>query len=215
MCDGSKVMTKAVETVLPVVDEMVAAASEAEDPITKEQDRLAYLMELTRDHIAQVLFEIQDVSDSLGAPGMLRDSASVRFFSLFSQFRDQIKQIDAEIGAEIDTESMAKDRGSEHKIGRLQGMVQRYLERISERKANAEGKLVMLKRQLWASATDIAVLKKHAVTKEYVKETVSTQNLSGWVRELDKDEQGMPNLPDELKGAIKVTEKFSVSARKS
>lgn len=184
---------------------------EAEDPITSEQDTMALSIRSMSNRLEKMHEDILYASERLSQPSMLRDSACVRFFALYSLLRGVIKQIDEAIGSEIDTTSMSD--GRKHDIGRLQGMVQRYLERIGENKANAEGKLVMLKRRLWARATNIPELKKHAITKEYVKETVSVQTLSSWVRELEEDEQGMPKLPDAIKDAIEVTEKFGVSAR--
>ena len=189
------------------------ATPEVEDPITEQQEDIAKLTKLIGVVLDRILLNIQEVSQNLAAPGLLRDSASVRFFSLFSQLRDQVKQIDAAIGEEIDTESVAKDR--KHDVGRLQGMVQRHLERIGAKNAQAEGKLVMWTRKLWASATDIAALKKCELTSPFVKEKVNPQTLTAWVKELDKDELGMPLLPDELKDAIKVSDTFTISARKS
>lgn len=187
--------------------------SDVEDPIAKEQDLLASHARIIIADIVQLCEDVRDISKDLSTPGILRDSAPVRFFSLFSQLRDAVKKIDAAIGAEIDTKSMSDDR--KHDVGRLQGAVQRYLERIGAKSAPAEGKLVTFTRKVWATATNIAALKAHEVTSVYVKETVNGQTLTSWVNELDKDNQGMPALPDELKDAIKVTEKFSVSARKA
>lgn len=184
-----------------------------EDPITREQDRLVQLIKGAGEYLGAAFAEIQDVSERLSQPHLLRDSAPVRFFSLFSQLRDAVKQVDAAIGAEIDTESMAE--GREHDVGRLQGMVQRYFERIRAKSAPAEGKLVTFTRKLWAAATDVAALKKNKVTNVFVKEAVNGQTLTSWVNELDKDKQDMPMLPDDIKSAIKLTEKFFVSARKA
>lgn len=191
-------------------DSMPAAT---EDPVTKDQDRRVEMMKAIGKCLEDVLFDVQLASEKLAAPGMLRDSACVRFFSLFSQLRDQVKQIDAAIGAEIDTESMAKDR--KHDVGRLQDMVQKYLERMEAKSASAEGKLVTLTRKMWASAVDIAALKKHKVTSVFVKETVNTNTLTAWVKELGMDDQGQPKIPKKLKDAIKVTDKYGVSARKA
>lgn len=188
-------------------------ATQAEDPITEDQDCIAQLIRNIGKDLEDVLSNVEGASQDLSQPSLLRDSACVRFFSLFSQLRDQVKKIDEAIGAEIDTASMSD--GRKHEIGRLQGMVQRYLERIGAKSAPAEGKRVTLARKLWARATNIAALKKHAVTNVFVKEQVSPQTLSAWVKELEKDEQGMPKLPDELKDAIDVGDRFSVSARKA
>ena len=46
---------------------------------------------------------------------------------------------------------------------------------------------------------------------DFVQERFNTQSLSAFVRELDKNDE---ELPDEFKGAIKVTEKVSLRVRK-
>jgi hypothetical protein len=187
--------------------------TEDRDPITEEQERRVYVLKNLYERLEDVRHGILTVSTNLSEPGMLRDSACVRFFALFSHLRDVVKKLDAAIGAEIDTESMAS--GREHKVGRLQVRVQQYLERMGAKNAQGEGKLVTWTRKIWASATDIAALKQHSTTKEFVKETVNGQTLTSWVNELDKDEQGMPKLPDEIKDAIKVSDRYSISAKKA
>lgn len=193
--------------------EKANVTGEAVDPIAEEQDEMATRLKNLREILTETCDHIRLASADLNMHGFLRDSAPVRFFSLFSQLRDELKKVDAAIGAEIDTESMAKDR--KHDVGRLQGMVQQYLERMGAKSAPAEGKLVTFTRKLWASATNIVALKANKVTSVFVKETVSTQTLTSFVNELDKDDQGMPKLPDDVKDAIKLTEKFVVSARKA
>lgn len=219
MCDGSEVTVKPKGEFTPIecgpntLGPDAPSLIDAEDPVPKEQEIFVRLLKHLGQGLEDTLSEIQDISKNLNTPGLLRDSAPVRFFSLFSQLRDAVKKIDAAIGAEIDTFSMAE--GRKHDVGRLQGAVQRYLERIGAKSAPAEGKLVTFTRKVWATATNIAALKANAVTKVFVKERVNPQTLTSWVNELDKDNQGMPALPDELKDAIKVTEKFSVSAKKA
>lgn len=195
------------------VEEQVDETNAEHDQIAKDQDQVAATIRDFCRALTEIERCIRMVSGELDDSGMLRDSASARFFALFSQVRDEVKKIDEAIGAEIDTESMSS--GRKHKIGRLQKMVQDYFERIGARNASAEGKLVQLTRRLWATATNIPALKGHEVTREFVKETVNGRTLTSWINELDKNEQGMPALPDELTNAIRVGEKFSVSARKA
>lgn len=219
MCDESEVTVRPKDEFTPMTHGLntlepdAPSVIDAEDLVAEEQDKTARWIKGLCIHLEKTREDIQLISEQLGLPHLLRDSACVRFFALFSQLRDAVKQIDVAIGAEIDTTAMSE--GRKHDVGRLQGAVQRYLERIGAKSAPAEGKLVTFTRKLWASATDIAALKKHAVTQVFVKETVNGQTLTSWVNELDKDNQGMPALPDELKDAIQVTEKFSVSARKA
>lgn len=74
-----------------------------------------------------------------------------------------------------------------------------------------------LSRQIWASLRDkevaISVLKKHGLDW-MVKEGVSTQTLSAWVREQCEDETQMPKLGKELKRHIRVFEKFDIRVRR-
>ncbi len=76
------------------------------------------------------------------------------------------------------------------------------------------GVLVYLRRELWASVDDgiqMAVFKK-SEWGWMVKETVNRQTLSAEVKELEKDDEMMPILPEAL-SFIKVTESFKIGVR--
>ncbi len=94
-----------------------------------------------------------------------------------------------------------------------------------------DGRSVGLHRQIWASAVDQDKL-CHALAEcgagELVKTAVNTQSLSSWVREHERDNEakgatapvleadvaGQFELPEEVVGLIKITEKFSIRARR-
>ncbi len=110
----------------------------------------------------------------------------------------------------------------EEELATLEEKLLRIIEETPNLKSvNFRGCCVYLHQQLWASATDIDAVKKNAETSELVKETVNAQTLSSWVRELAEEakKQGKtlaePEdcLPDDLKGAIKVSQVFHVRTR--
>jgi len=96
----------------------------------------------------------------------------------------------------------------------------------------ATGTTVFIRRELWASGSVedrsvvCTVLKAHPETKDIVKENYNTQTLSSWVREKIEEcfgsEQTKKNeaellqaLPQSLQAVLKITEKFSLRARRS
>lgn len=48
---------------------------------------------------------------------------------------------------------------------------------------------------------------------DFVRPDFNVNTLSGWLRELDRDERGMPILPDSLVGKINVTHLFKLKTR--
>lgn len=91
----------------------------------------------------------------------------------------------------------------------------RHMEETGMQSTKIDGITVYLHRQLWASALDIQAILENRDSAFLVKETVNGNSLSSWVRELDKDDEGQPVLPEDLKEAIKVSEKFAVRTRKA
>lgn len=81
-------------------------------------------------------------------------------------------------------------------------------------KTTVNGRTAYLSRQIWASVAGAVDEVKAALVSlgvgHMVKETINTQTLSAYVREFESDDQGMPDLPAELKGLVKVTEKFDI-----
>lgn len=102
-----------------------------------------------------------------------------------------------------------KDQLAEIEPRLIDALVETGIKQIGKR-----GMTLSIRRQLWASATDIEACKICEDTKLLVKETINTQTLSSYVRELETDDDNMPILPAILKDAIRVTEKFSIQARK-
>lgn len=72
--------------------------------------------------------------------------------------------------------------------------------------------LVHLHKQVWARCTNPTGL---AVTEwaYLVNDSVNTNSLSAAVRELELDQDGNPNLPEEVKACIEVSEVWSVRVR--
>ncbi len=74
--------------------------------------------------------------------------------------------------------------------------------------------LAFLYHQFWANCNQGEALKDTA-WGWLVKSNVNSQTISAAVRELDKNEEGQPILPEEVKGLVTVTEKWSVRVKKS
>jgi hypothetical protein len=75
------------------------------------------------------------------------------------------------------------------------------------------GKTVYIQRQLWARASEGSANVFRAAGLDYmVKESVNTQTLSAYVRELDRD--GSP-VPPEIAAVTNVSEAFQLRTRKA
>ena len=85
---------------------------------------------------------------------------------------------------------------------------------IQNQKQN--GTTVYLHKQLWAGREEgvtnqeAAQALEEAGLSEYIGPT--TQSLSAYLRELDKEGE---QIPDKLRGKIKLTEKFTIKSRRS
>lgn len=84
------------------------------------------------------------------------------------------------------------------------------------------GLTVYLHRQIWGGVAEgqdksalIEQLKAANETNFLITEGYNANKLAAWVRELNRDEEGMPIIPDVLKGLLVSTEKVSVRARNS
>lgn len=81
-------------------------------------------------------------------------------------------------------------------------------------------RLVYVHRSVWASvppehAGEVKRALRDLDLSEFIKETVNSQQLSAHVREYPEDDQGMPSLPEQLQGLLRVTEKYDLRIRKS
>ena len=81
-----------------------------------------------------------------------------------------------------------------------------------------DGVLVFLKSQLWpkqeAEKFDIVMaLGMHEETSWLVQRSYNASKLAGWMRELPKDDQGLPELPDHMKSLLSVSERFSIQTK--
>lgn len=86
-------------------------------------------------------------------------------------------------------------------------------------KTTVNGKTAYLLRQVWANVAEgqFEALKEALLqlnAGDIVKETINTQSLSAFVREFEPDDQGLPGLPAELRGLVKISEKFDIRVRR-
>lgn len=75
--------------------------------------------------------------------------------------------------------------------------------------------LAYLRRDLWASLTKSPENLRGTSLEWLIKDSVNQQTLSATVRELPRDEEDLPILPEEVKELIKVTEVYKVGVRQS
>jgi len=85
-----------------------------------------------------------------------------------------------------------------------------------------DGYTIYLNRQLWAghagdkqAMCDLLKSMDDNTWNFLVEDNVNVQRLSARVRECEKDDNGMPILPEQLKEVIKVSEVFKIGARKA
>ncbi len=81
------------------------------------------------------------------------------------------------------------------------------------------GRSVYIHRQLWAAKVDEDMSGAEIVSALQSSGlgdlgTANWASLSAWCREQDRDDDGMPILPDAIKGVIKVTERIEPRSRK-
>ena len=99
---------------------------------------------------------------------------------------------------------------------KLQEIILEHFEKNGIQNIKQNGATVYLKRELWAgreegvSNEEAAQALKDAGLSEYVGPT--TQGLSAYLRELDKEGE---QIPEPLRGKIKVTETFKIQSRSS
>jgi len=128
-------------------------------------------------------------------------------------------------------------KGKEGEIDKLKERMAELEPQIMERFENAgmqsmkskHGTVIYVRRDLWAGAkegADVLLLEslKSVGLGDMVKEKVNTQTLSAYIREQEKEHFGQnisakPNeiidvLPEPLRAAVAITEKFSLRTRK-
>lgn len=90
--------------------------------------------------------------------------------------------------------------------------------RDSVQNMNVDGTTVYLHRQLWCRVEDgvekdqVIEGLREAGLGHFVTETFSTQTISSWMRDLEREGE---DLPDELTGLLGTTEKFAIKTRRS
>lgn len=79
----------------------------------------------------------------------------------------------------------------------------------------ADGCTVYVRREIWASCQDIGAIGEFPATALFVKPSVSGQTLSAYVRELPRDEEDNPIIPDPIRDAVKVSVVHKIGSRKA
>lgn len=98
----------------------------------------------------------------------------------------------------------------------LQEIILAHFEKNGIQNQKQNGTTVYLQKQLWAGREEgvtnqeAAQALKEAGLEEYIGPT--TQSLSAYMRELDKEGE---QIPEQLRGKIKLTEKFTIKSRRS
>ena len=110
-----------------------------------------------------------------------------------------------------DLDAQTKQVKSE--MSKLHDAVLTHMQETDTQRVTSSGITVHINRRVFASAVDIEALQSHELTAPLVKSTCNSQTLSSWVNELEKDDQMMPVIPDELKDAIKISETFKLGTR--
>lgn len=153
---------------------------------------------------------MRKTGQDLGVPQRVLDAVlPTKTDDRLSKFRDYVN---------LDKERRALENELKHvkaKLNTAEETLLTFMEQSGMQSAKIDGITVYLHRQWWASATDVQAILDNRDSAFLVKETVNGNSLSSWVRELDKDGEGQPVLPDDLKTAIKVTERFAVRTRKA
>jgi DNA-binding ferritin-like protein len=135
----------------------------------------------------------------------------------------------------IDLEDQRK--GKEGEIDKIKERLAELEPQIMERFENAgmqsmkskQGTVIYIRRDLWAGAkegADVLLLEalKSVGLGDMVKEKVNTQTLSAYVREQEKEQFGatvtatpeeiLGVLPEGLRGAVHITERFSLRTKR-
>ena len=95
--------------------------------------------------------------------------------------------------------------------------VRDIFERDGVQSIRTDSGLAFLERKIHASSPVefVQQLKNHPDTFELIQERMNQNTLGAWVRELPRDDDDMPIIPDDLKHCINVVEEFKVKVRKS
>ena len=98
--------------------------------------------------------------------------------------------------------------------GEVQKNILSYYERQGITSLTVDGKTMYVNRQLWARTAgampDVVAALEAVGMGTLVKQTVSTQSLSSYCRELDDENKP---IPDPLAEFVKVYEKFTIGVR--
>lgn len=127
----------------------------------------------------------------------------------------RIAEIDDRLKAMRQEEEELRDERGQHEEQLIEYMLDSGTESVRVKMSDGSRKTVFIRNEVWASALDVDALRNHPETASLVKETVNGQTLSAWVREQDRDGDGQPILPEELREAIKVSTPIRIGTRKA
>lgn len=113
----------------------------------------------------------------------------------------------AELESELDEVKAERARLQEQLIDQ---MAEKGLQSL-----NADGRTVYIRREIWASAQDVSELSEFPATAAFVKPSVNGQTLSAYVRELPRDDEDNPIVPEEIKDAVRVSVVHKIGSRKA
>ena len=103
--------------------------------------------------------------------------------------------------------------------GRLHELVKSHWERIGRQNTTMQGIMMYLDRRLTARLDDartdsaLAALEGDADTAYLVRKAVNAQSLAAWARQLPQNDEGMPDIPPELEGLVRVGEVYTIRSR--
>lgn len=126
---------------------------------------------------------------------------------------DQVKQFIALDKTKRELKDQLKH--IESQMASLEEPVLSHMQDTGTQRLTCDGLTVHINRRVFASCVDMEALQAYPESAALVAPACNAMRLTSWVNELDKDDQLMPILPDEIKDAIKVSETYKLGTRVS
>ncbi len=127
----------------------------------------------------------------------------------FKRYVELVKQ-KAEIDANIDA--------IKYEMSELEPYIQDQMIEAGIQNIKVDDRTIYLNRQIWASPSQgqepLCEYLRENGFDDLITTSIASQRLSAMVREYPPDEQGLPDLPDELKALVKVSETIKVKVKK-
>lgn len=104
-------------------------------------------------------------------------------------------------------------------LAEVEEKVKEAFSREGIQRMSMDGRTVYLRHSIYARLDKDRKEQAHDALRmlglgDMIKPKVHTGTLSSWVREQEKDRQGIPELPNELEGLVLVSDTVDVSVRK-